>query len=180
MSTRRLTVNVAAIAAVALTLVFGLSIFASSAAAAITTVQVSIPQGSGTNTSLPGYSPATITVVIGVNNTVTWTNNDSSAPHTVTISSLGVDSGNMAAAPAGAQYTYTFTKPGTYAITCDYHPWMKGTVVVLAGPSTSSGSSTVPEFPAGALGAILLVLVAVAILASGRVLQKASTTVGLP
>ena len=57
-----------------------------------------IPQGAEANTAVPGYSPATITVVIGVNNTVQWTNNDV-APHTVTASSVRqepkFDSGDM-------------------------------------------------------------------------------------
>jgi nitrite reductase (NO-forming) len=93
-----------------------------------TSVHVTLPAGSATNSSSPGYSPATITVVIGVNNTVVWTNKDSS-PHTVTAVGKGFDSGNM---NAGDSFTYTFTAPGTYQYTCSYHPWMKGTVIVKA------------------------------------------------
>jgi copper-containing nitrite reductase len=91
-------------------------------------VHVAIPSGSGTNTSSTGYSPASITVVIGVNNTVVWTNKDS-VPHTVTAVDKSFDSGNM---NAGDAFTYTFTTAGTYQYTCSYHPWMKGTVVVKA------------------------------------------------
>ena len=74
-----------------------------------------------------GYNPDNITVVIGVNNTVIWTNNDNEA-HTVTALDGSFDSGNM---NPGDTYTYTFTKPGTYTYTCTYHPWMHGYVTVI-------------------------------------------------
>jgi len=89
-------------------------------------VHVMIPAGSGTNTTSPGYSPATITVVIGVNNTVMWMNMDN-MPHTVTAVNHSFDSGNM---NPGDTFTYTFTAPGTYQYGCTYHSWMKGTVIV--------------------------------------------------
>ena len=98
----------------------------STTAAAGTKVSVMIPSGSGTDTSSPGFSPPTITVVIGVNNTVVWTNRDS-VPHTVTSTTKLFDSGNL---NAGDSFTYTFTTPGTYQYGCSYHPWMKGTVIV--------------------------------------------------
>jgi len=116
-------------------------------------VHVSIPNGTSTNTASPGYSPATITVVIGTNNTVTWTNDDISI-HTVTANDNSFNSGDIA---PGASFTFTFTTPGTYPYHCVYHSWMSGTVVVKAAEaatttsSTSSSSSTgsggVPEFP---------------------------------
>jgi plastocyanin len=34
---------------------------------------------------------------------------------------------------AGSKYSYTFTVPGTYHISCDYHAWMTGTVTVVQG-----------------------------------------------
>ena len=94
-----------------------------------TSVAVSIVPGAGTNTSSKGYSPDTITVVLGVNNTVTWTNADS-APHTVTANDGTFYSGNIA---TSGSFTYTFTTPGTYDYHCTYHPWMTGAVIVKAG-----------------------------------------------
>ena len=91
-----------------------------------TAVHVFIPSGAGTNTSSLGYSPDAITVVIGVNNTVVWVNNDD-MPHTVTSTNKLFDSGNL---NPGDTFSYTFTSPGTYTYGCSYHPWMKGTVVV--------------------------------------------------
>jgi len=88
-------------------------------------VHVSIFPGAGSYAT--GYDPDNITIVIGVNNTVIWTNNDNEA-HTVTATDGSFDSGNM---NAGATFTYTFTKPGTYTYICTYHPWMRGYVTVI-------------------------------------------------
>ncbi|MDG6985228.1 MAG: cupredoxin domain-containing protein [Nitrososphaerota archaeon] len=121
----------------------------SSASASSSAVQATIVSGasvpysgySSGSTQLYGYSPVNITVVIGVNNTVTWTNMDSSF-HTVTSVSgdpASFDSGCLngvgASCPgtsAGNSFTYTFTVPGTYVYHCSYHPWMRGEVTVLA------------------------------------------------
>src|ERR1700688_1414121 len=51
------------------------------------TVAVSIPSGSGNPANPPGYAPDKITVVLGVNASVTWTNDDTAA-HTVTSTSV--------------------------------------------------------------------------------------------
>jgi nitrite reductase (NO-forming) len=75
----------------------------------------------------PFYSPQNITVVIGVNNTVTWKNNDD-APHTVTAADGSFDSGNLG---QGQSWTHTFTTPGRYEYRCTYHSWMWGTVTVV-------------------------------------------------
>ena len=98
----------------------------SSTAAVAAQVHISIPAGSETNTAGPGYTPSTITVVIGVNNTVEWINQDS-APHTVTAVDGSFNSGQL---NFGDTFTYTFTTAGTYQYGCSYHPWMKGTVIV--------------------------------------------------
>jgi plastocyanin len=101
----------------------------SSTGQAPSSVAVSIANGAGTDTTNKGFTPNTITVVLGVNNTVVWTNNDSS-PHTVTSNGGVFDSGNMA---PGQTYSFTFSAPGTYAYHCTYHPWMTATVIVKAG-----------------------------------------------
>jgi len=88
-------------------------------------VQVVIPAGTGSNVK-QSFQPAEITVVIGVNNTVTWVNQDG-VPHTVTATDDSFDSGNL---NAGASYSHTFSTPGTYTYYCTYHAWMKGTIVV--------------------------------------------------
>jgi plastocyanin len=78
------------------------------------------------------YFPDTVVVVMGVNNTVTWVNQDT-APHTVTFTvvpsgvTTKIDSGNV---PQGGTFTYTFTVAGNYTYYCTYHPWMGGKMVV--------------------------------------------------
>ena len=67
--------------------------------------------------------------MIGVNNTVTWVSKSISID---TITSQGglFDSGNIA---PGQAYSYTFAEPGVYNYDCVYHPWMTGSVTVIAG-----------------------------------------------
>ncbi|MGA2874625.1 MAG: cupredoxin domain-containing protein [Nitrososphaerales archaeon] len=73
------------------------------------------------------YTPQVITVVIGVNNTVTWTNQDVLVHDILTASGL-FHSGDMA---TGSTYTFTFTQAGTYPYYCSYHPSMGGVIIVL-------------------------------------------------
>jgi len=71
------------------------------------------------------FSPAVITVAPGT--TVHWTNRDD-IPHTVvsddktTFKSKVMDTDE--------QFSFTFTKPGTYSYFCSIHPKMTGKVVV--------------------------------------------------
>ncbi|HUI23037.1 MAG TPA: plastocyanin/azurin family copper-binding protein [Nitrososphaerales archaeon] len=113
-------------------------------------VNVTIPSGAGTPPSgysggktTYGYTPDVITVVIGKNNTVFWTNDDS-APHTVTSDTSGMfDSGTTGPLTSqGGTFQYTFTTPGTYTYHCSFHAWMQGTVKVLAGTGASSSSAS--------------------------------------
>jgi plastocyanin len=89
-------------------------------------VQVYIPYGGGENDDgATEFLPQVITVVLGVNNTVTWINQDLIA-HNV-ISNTGVfASGDLS---PGQTYTFTFTHAGTYPYYCSYHP-MNGIVIV--------------------------------------------------
>jgi plastocyanin len=92
---------------------------------------ISIAKGASTNESSLGYSPSTVTLVVGVNNTVTWTNDDATI-HTVTSFSVpaGARSFNSGTLAPGATFTFVFTVPGTYRYGCEIHPWMQGTVIV--------------------------------------------------
>jgi plastocyanin len=92
------------------------------------TTFVKILSGSADSVSY-SFSPVQVTVAIGVNNTVTWVNDDNAA-HTITARDGSFDSGNIG---SGRSYTFTFTTPGTYRYYCAYHSWMVGTVVVEAG-----------------------------------------------
>ncbi|MGW3168588.1 cupredoxin domain-containing protein [Streptomyces sp. NPDC001153] len=74
------------------------------------------------------FSPATLKVKAGT--TVTWTNEDTDA-HTVTSAGSGGPLHSPALATHGT-YSYTFTKPGSYAYVCTIHPFMTGTVEVTS------------------------------------------------
>ena len=122
-------------------------------------ISVNITAGAGTpysgytagSTTLFGYSPASFTIVIGTNNTVVWTNQDS-AFHTVTSASGAPASfasgclngvGATCTTPSiGTTFQFTFTLPGTYLYHCDYHPWMQGKITVVAGTGTGSTSTS--------------------------------------
>ncbi|WP_377273622.1 cupredoxin family copper-binding protein [Peterkaempfera sp. SMS 1(5)a] len=72
------------------------------------------------------FSPATLKIKAGTK--VTWTNQDTDA-HTVTSAGSGGPL-HSAALATHASYSYTFTKPGTYAYLCTIHPFMTATVEV--------------------------------------------------
>ncbi len=120
-------------------------------------VDIVIPMFDATtnNTRNNGFCPNHITVVIGINNTVRWTNDDpTNIPHTITegkpvtaplgnyctihVKGLGgpflcpttaplFDSGDV---PRNGTFTYTFTNAGVYEYFCIYHPFMIGFVTV--------------------------------------------------
>jgi len=89
-------------------------------------VIVSIELFSSNPYSGKSYSPIMIVVVLGVNDTVTWRNDDNVA-HTVTANDGSFDSGIIG---AGEKWVYSFTQPGVHSYYCVPHPWMTGTVVV--------------------------------------------------
>jgi plastocyanin len=96
-------------------------------------VQVAISSGASNSANAPGYAPDKITLVIGENASVTWTNDDS-VHHTVTSASApsgaSFNSGDMA---PGGTYTCSFSEAGTYQYYCKYHSWMTGTITVEEG-----------------------------------------------
>ncbi|KOV57418.1 plastocyanin/azurin family copper-binding protein [Streptomyces sp. MMG1121] len=74
------------------------------------------------------FAPATLKVKVGTK--VTWTNQDTDA-HTVTSSGSGGPL-HSAALDTHASYSFTFTKPGSYAYLCTIHPFMTATVEVTS------------------------------------------------
>jgi plastocyanin len=96
-----------------------------------TEVFVIIPKGAGLDLHL-GFEPAKITIIIGVNNTVVWKNEDSDW-HTAHSNIPEFNSGLI---PPGGNFTHTFLRAGVYPYHCDPHPWMTGVVTVKAETST--------------------------------------------
>ena len=90
------------------------------------TIQVVIADGSGENDDGDTqFAPPVITVVIGVNNTVTWINQDEIV-HSV-LTANGFSSGDIA---PGHTYSYTFMRAGVYPYYCGYYPIMTGVITV--------------------------------------------------
>jgi LPXTG-motif cell wall-anchored protein len=84
------------------------------------------------------YSPSSLTIHVG--DTVTWKNNGPSG-HTATARNSSFDTGLL---KKGQSASHTFEHAGTFSYYCMVHPFMHGTIVVLASTTTttSSGSSS--------------------------------------
>jgi plastocyanin len=92
---------------------------ADAAAAPVMVKVLDMPPGQPT-----GYEPSEAAVKPG--QVVKWRNEGAEA-HTATAEDGSFDSGSMA---PGAEFQFTFSKPGTISYTCTPHPWAKGTVKV--------------------------------------------------
>ena len=73
------------------------------------------------------FSPNTLTVPVGAS--VTWVNHDGD------IHSIAADDGDpqtfkSAGLDTDDKFSFTFTKPGTYAYHCSLHPHMTGKIIV--------------------------------------------------
>lgn len=75
------------------------------------------------------FAPADIKVKAG--QTVTWTNEDE-FDHSVQIDSLDLDGAKFGPMTAPLDFSYQFTKPGTYEYLCGVHNSMTGTVIVTS------------------------------------------------
>ena len=82
------------------------------------------------------FTPATITIHVG--DTVTWTNHGPSA-HTATANNGSFNTGVL---QKGHSASHTFTTAGTFAYICQIHPFMHGTVVVLANTTSTTTPKT--------------------------------------
>jgi LPXTG-motif cell wall-anchored protein len=85
------------------------------------------------------YGPAAVTVSAG--DSVTWVN-QGPTKHSATAKDGSFDTGLLA---KGGSASHTFTKAGTFSYVCSIHPFMHGTVKVVAAAAKqtpSSGGST--------------------------------------
>jgi plastocyanin len=81
------------------------------------------------------FGPKTLTVTVG--DTVTW-KNEGPSPHTATALGGAFDSGNL---DPGKDFSFTFTKAGTFNFACKYHDIMAGTITVAAPAATAAPTS---------------------------------------
>jgi plastocyanin len=88
------------------------------------------------------YSPGTLTIHAG--ETVTWTNAGPSE-HSATANDHSFDTGLL---KKGSSASHTFTQAGTFTYFCSIHPFMHGTITVLAAAVTTPASpATTPAAP---------------------------------
>lgn len=107
--------------------------------ASVVVPQQAVAQGTA-NVTIVNFSfrPSSIVVVIGMNNSVMWTNNDYTT-HTVTADDNSYLSPNIS---SGGTFDHTFTVAGTYTYHCSIHPYMKGTIIVKNAGAPSSSTTT--------------------------------------
>jgi plastocyanin len=82
------------------------------------------------------FTPGSTTIHAG--DTITWTNNGPSS-HTATATNGSFNTGVL---HKGQSSSHTFTQAGTYSYFCSIHPFMHGTIVVLAATKAAAPSST--------------------------------------
>ncbi len=82
------------------------------------------------------FTASTVTVHAG--QTITWAN-DGPSSHSATAKDGSFNTGVL---KKGATASHTFTQPGTYTYFCQIHPFMHGTVIVLAAVTTPAASHT--------------------------------------
>jgi plastocyanin len=91
-----------------------------------TQVRAGDSQTSSTEVRVDNFTFAPDSLTVPVNSTVTWVNKDD-IPHVIA-SSEGVFKSK--ALDTDQKYSYTFSKPGTYAYYCSIHPKMVGKIIV--------------------------------------------------
>ena len=100
-----------------------------------------IQYGASQDSDDPGLYPSSMTVVIGINNTVTWQNEDSVTQTLVGANNL-FNSGPLA---PGATFSYTFTTAGTFTYSSPTYAWEKGTITVVQSTATTSAAGSNPD-----------------------------------
>ena len=139
-------------------LAIGSGALAQSAFADHSEVAVDMPEGTssvGCQDTDKCFIPTHVTVDVG--GSVTWTNSDT-AGHVVESGTISdgpsdVFGTGFSLVPPGDAYTFKFddVESGTYPYFCMVHPWMAGTVTVVAAgedgkdkPDTTSNDTTIP------------------------------------
>jgi plastocyanin len=99
---------------------------------------VEISEGSATDINTWAFTPPEVTIRAG--ETVTWRNTGALA-HTATATGGQFDTGNV---DPGTSKSVTLSTAGTFAYQCTPHPWMKGTITVLAAAAAPAPAAPAP------------------------------------
>ncbi len=100
--------------------------------------------GAGVTIANFAYTPARVTIAAG--QSVLWTMGGDPEQHTVTPDVTGAFTGS-GILDSGQTFQVTFETPGTYPYHCQLHPFMKGTVVVIAGSGTPTPTAAPTPTP---------------------------------
>lgn len=92
--------------------------------------EIQMIKGSDSPEQKDNFIPKLVSVQLGVDNLVVWTNNDQT-PHTVTpdhrtTDSYSGDFGSNGVVKPGTTYQFLFTEDHVIEYHCEPHPWMKG------------------------------------------------------
>jgi LPXTG-motif cell wall-anchored protein len=82
------------------------------------------------------FAPATTTIHVG--DTITWSNSGPSS-HTASAKNGSFNTGIL---KKGQSASHTFTQAGTFAYVCQIHPFMHGTIIVLAATTSTTSATT--------------------------------------
>ena len=107
------------------TLVLGTGVFGIGQKSSVTSAQDKAPS---LEVKIDNFSFGPVTLTVPVGATITWINRDD-IPHTV-VSTDDPKTFKSKVMDTDENFSFTFTKPGTYAYFCSVHPKMTGTVVV--------------------------------------------------
>jgi plastocyanin len=139
----------------------GRAVFSASLLAAVLMLMLGSVAAADASVSIRDFAfqPASVTVRVG--DTVTWTNRDDEI-HTVEWSGGQPESPDLS---NGESYSRTFTRTGVFPYICGPHPFMTGSVRVLAAagggggqPGTDTATPTASASPSLLLPALLAVL----------------------
>jgi plastocyanin len=101
-------------------------IIAAATARAFTTTATQEKTAAETAVKIDNFTFSPVTVTVPAGSTVRWTNHDD-IPHNVVSEDKSFKSKAM---DTDENFSYTFTKPGTYSYFCSIHPKMTGKIVV--------------------------------------------------
>jgi len=103
----------------------------------------------GAGVTIVDFAFRSATTTVHAGDTVTWTNQGPHT-HTATARDGSFDTGRLS---KGASAGHRFSSPGTFTYACTIHPFMKGSIRVLASAAAPSGRTAAPtaraQAPAG-------------------------------
>ena len=93
------------------------------------------------------FQPSTTTISAGDSVTWTWSSANSGTPHSTSSDSTSAVQWDSGIRSSGS-FTVTFSTPGTFTYHCNVHPFMTGTITVMANatavPSATPTTTTSP------------------------------------